>query len=68
MIELAIGTKFYYKDELCEVSDRGCIHCMNCVGINDAALCQLFACRREERKDKTEVFFERAAESAEERI
>lgn len=68
MIELAIGTRFYYKGELCEVSDRECIHCLNCVNDNDDASCQLFACAQEERKDKTEVFFERVVESSEERM
>ena len=69
MIELPIGTRFYYKGELCEVvSDRKCIHCLNCINDNDVASCRLFACAQGERKDKTEVFFKRVVESSEERM
>ena len=63
MIELAVGTRFYYKGKLCEVSDEECVQCMNCVNDNDVASCQLFACGQEERKDKTEVFFKRVENS-----
>lgn len=63
MIELAVGTRFYYKGKLCEVSDEECIHCMNCVNDNDVASCRLFACEQEERKDKTGVFFKRVKNS-----
>lgn len=59
MIELAVGTRFYYKGELCEVSDEECRHCRNCVNDNDVASCRLFACEQRERKDKTGVFFKR---------
>lgn len=67
MIDLPIGTRFYHKGELCEVSDRECIQCMECVNDTDVDSCRLFACMQEERKDNTEVFFERVVESAEKR-
>lgn len=60
MIELPIGTRFYYNGVPCEVSlDRERIQCPNCV-LDTAAydLCKLFACNQEKRKDKTDVFFE----------
>ena len=63
MIELAVGTRFYYKGKLCEVSDEECVHCMNCVNDNDVASCRLFACEQKERKDKTGVFFKRVKNS-----
>ena len=50
MIELAVGTRFYYKGKLCEVSDEECARCMNCVNDNDVASCRLFACEQKERK------------------
>ena len=66
MIELPIGTRFYYEGVPCEVSpDRECIHCPNCVlDTEGPELCKLFACGQEERKDKTEVFFEIVEELA----
>ena len=66
MIELPIGTRFYYNDVPCEVSpDRECIQCPNCAfDTDDHDLCKLFACEQEERKDKTEVFFEIVEKSA----
>ena len=69
MIELSIGTRFYYKDVLCEVSDRECIHCMNCVlNTENYELCKIFVCEKSERKDGVGVFFERVKESAEEGV
>lgn len=70
MIELPIGTRFYYNGVPCEVSlDRECIQCPNCVFDADRYdLCKLFACNQERRKDKTDVFFEIVEESAEEGV
>ena len=69
MIELSIGTRFYYKGVLCEVSDRECIHCMNCVlNTEDYELCKMFVCEKSERKVGVGVFFERVKESAEEGV
>ena len=70
MIELPIGTRFYYNGVPCEVTfDRECIQCPNCVlDADDYDLCKLFACGQEERKDKTEVFFKEVKESAKEGI
>lgn len=70
MIELPIGTRFYYNGVSCEVSlDRECIQCPNCIlDTDDSDLCKLFACGQGERKDKTEVFFEIVEESAEEGV
>ena len=69
MIELPIGTRFYYKGVLCEVSDRECIHYMNCVfNTEDYELCKMFVCEKSKRKDGVGVFFERVKESAEEGV
>lgn len=65
MIELPIGTRFYYNGVPCEVSDRECIHCTNCViGDEDYESCKMFVCEKSERKDGVGVFFERVKESA----
>lgn len=70
MIELPIGTRFYYNGALCEVSlDRERIQCPNCVFDTDYYdLCKLFACNQDKRKDKTDVFFDKVKESMEEGI
>lgn len=51
MIELPIGTRFYYKGELCEVSE--CMHCMATCAFNIAnyEVCRMFACEKSKRKD-----------------
>ena len=66
MIELPIGTRFYFKGKLCEVSE--CMHCMTtCVfNIANYEVCRMFACEKSKRKDRVGVFFERVKESAEE--
>ena len=56
MIELAVGTKFYYEGKLCEVSDEECVHCTNCVFADDLASCRMFACEQSMRQDKLGVF------------
>lgn len=70
MIELPIGTRFYYNGVPCEVSlDREHIQCPNCVFDADRYdLCKLFACNQERRKDKTDVFFEIVEEPVEEGV
>ena len=64
MIELLIGTRFYYKGELCKVSE--CMHCMaTCVfNIENYEVCKMFVCENSKRKDGVGVFFERVKESA----
>ena len=59
MIELPIGTRFYYEGELCEVSE--CMHCMaTCVfNIENYEVCKMFVCENSKRKDGVGVFFER---------
>ena len=64
MIELAVGTKFYYKGKLCEVSDEpSCIHCSDCVFTDDLDSCRMFACEQAIRQDKVGVFAKRVEES-----
>ena len=64
MIELPIGTRFYFKGKLCEVSE--CTHCMTtCVfNIANYAVCRMFAREKSERKDGIGVFFEIVEEPA----
>ena len=66
MIELPIGTRFYYNSVPCEVTFDRDMQCPNCIfDTDDSDLCKLLACGQEERKDKTEVFFEIVEEPAE---
>ena len=64
MIELPIGTRFYFKGKLCEVSE--CTHYMTtCVfNIANYEVCRMFACEKSERKDGIGVFFEIVEEPA----
>lgn len=66
MIELPIGTRFYYNGVLCEVTFDKDIQCLNCVLDEDPELCKLFPCVQWKRKDKTAVFFKEVKESMEE--
>ena len=68
MIELPIGTRFYYNGVPCEVSE--CTHCMaTCVfNIENYEVCRMFVCENNKRKDGVGVFFERVKESAEEEV
>lgn len=69
MIELPIGTRFYYNSVPCEVTFDRDVQCSNCVlDTDDSDLCKLLACEQEERKDKTEVFFKEVKESVEEGV
>ena len=70
MIELPIGTRFYYNGVLCEVIPyREWMQCSNCVlDTVDYELCKLFACGQDRRKDKTDVFFDKVKESVEEGV
>lgn len=63
MFEFTVGTRFYYKGELCEVSE--CMHCMaTCVfNIENYEVCKMFVCENSKRKDGVGVFFERVKES-----
>ena len=67
MIELPVGTRFYYKGVPCEVTFDRDVQCSNCVlDTEDYELCKLLTCKQEKRKDKTDVFFERVKVSTEE--
>lgn len=68
MIELPIGTRFYYNSVPCEVSE--CMHCMaTCVfNIANYEVCRMFACEKSKRKDGVGVFFEIVEESIEEGV
>ena len=63
MIELAVGTKFYHKGKLCEVSDEECIHCSECMFTDDLDSCRMFACEQAIRQDKVGVFAKRVKNS-----
>ena len=65
MIELPIGTRFYYNGVPCEVTFDRDVQCSNCLlDIEDPELCKLFACKQERREDKMDVFFEIVEEPA----
>ena len=51
MIELTVGTRFYYNGELCEVSSEQCWHCTDCVFNDDLASCRMFVCEQATRHD-----------------
>ena len=55
MIELAIGTRFYYKGRLCEVVEVELDHCSECV--MEYSDCVSLLCEYEDRQDNTEICF-----------
>ena len=71
MIDLAIGTKFYFDDKLFEVVEGGC-NCSSCVFYKrifegddyDKYLdcCYAIACCFDGRKDKKDVHFKEVKE------
>ena len=60
MIELTIGSRFYYKDKLCEVV-KGVCYLNNCVFTNTNK-CKKIKCGSYQRHDKTQVCFEEVKE------
>lgn len=58
MVEMTVGSRFWYKDKLCEVvkyEDDGPL-CGRCV-FNGTAKCQKAKCCASERHDGNSVFF-----------
>ena len=55
MIELAIGTRFYYKGRLCEVVETEYEHCQG--GVMECSDCVSLICESENRQDNTEICF-----------
>ena len=56
MIELSIGTRFYYKGRLCEVVEMEQGHCMECV-IKEYRDCVSLVCAYRARHDNKSVCF-----------
>ena len=55
MIELIVGSRFYYEDKLCEVVKGGCSS-GNCV-FKNSNKCHKINCDSYERYDRTDVIF-----------
>lgn len=73
MLELSIGTKFYFDDKLVEVVESKFIEkCFGCVfknkvfkdgyGENEIDSCYAVECGKDERKDKKDVTFKEVKE------
>ena len=56
MVEMTIGSRFYYKDKLCEVVEEDCSG-MNGVLNGDVRKCNKAKCHASERHDKKFVCF-----------
>ena len=58
MVEMTIGSRFYYKDKLCEaVKEGNGIGCEKCVFDKYASKCAKAKCLIEERHDGKSVYF-----------
>lgn len=55
MVELTVGSRFYYKNKLCEVVQGGysCVHCV----FHNRRKCKRIKCTFCERHDKNDVYF-----------
>ena len=56
MIELEIGTRFYYKGKLCEVVEKSHNNCLDCV-IMEISDCLPLVCVSKARQDRKNVCF-----------
>lgn len=61
MVELTVGSRFYYGDKLCEVVEEEC-NGFNCVLLYDIKKCNKAKCNRSERHDKKFVCFKEVKE------
>lgn len=59
MLDLTIGSRFYYKNKLCEVKEGSCSD--NCV-FNGTQKCCKLKCKSTNRQDKTDVCFSKVDE------
>ena len=57
MIDLAIGTRFYFKGRLCEVVEPQSDRCRECVVSYGYVECSMFVCRPSLRQDGKNVCF-----------
>ena len=55
MIELIVGSRFYYEDKLCEVVEDG--WCLNGCVFKNSNKCNKVKCGRYERQDKKDVYY-----------
>ena len=62
MIDLAIGTRFYYKGRLCEVVEPQSERCRECAVSYGFDECMMLDCRPSCRHDDKEVCFKRIEE------
>lgn len=63
MIELTIGSRFWYKDKLCEsVEAESDFRCGNCILKTDASWCGTSGCFPSERHDGKPVYFKEVEE------
>lgn len=63
MVELTVGSRFWYKDKLCEVVETEIDYsCNRCVFYADANTCDNTECRAGKRHDVKSVFFKEAKE------
>ena len=63
MVELTVGSRFYYKDKLCEVVNEGIgIKCKKCVFDEGSRKCEKSKCSSIERHDRKSVYFREVKE------
>ena len=60
MIELPIGSIFYYEGKLCEVVKNG--NCLNGCVFKNSNKCNKIKCDSYERYDKKDVYFKEVKE------
>lgn len=60
MIELTVGSRFYYKDKLCEVVEGGC--CLSDCVLKSSNKRNKVKCDSSERHDSADVCFKEVEE------
>ena len=63
MVEMTVGSRFYYKDKLCEVVEtKSRVRCAECVFSTNDIICPLINCTEEKRHDGKKVYFKEIKE------
>ena len=63
MVELTIGSRFWYKDKLCEVvEEESEFKCIRCRIYGDRRMCEESNCFADSRHDGKSVCFKRVEE------
>ena len=63
MLEMEVGSRFWYVGKLCEVVEtKSRVRCAECVFSENSIICPLVNCTGEKRHDGKKVYFKEVGE------